>query len=49
MNDIGERLLVSVGLKQPSAEAILAAIEANNAFVSRLEAIRDEHAPQDVA
>jgi hypothetical protein len=48
MQDIGERLLISVGLKQPSPDAISQAIEANNAFVARLEAIRDEHAPQDV-
>ena len=48
MNDIGERLLISVGLKQPSGAAIQAAVEANNAFVARLEAIRDEHAPQHV-
>jgi hypothetical protein len=44
MQDIGERLLRSVGLASPSAEAISAAIEANDAFVARLEAIRDEHA-----
>jgi hypothetical protein len=48
MNDIGERLLISVGLLKPSTEAISAAVEANNAFVARLEAIRDEHATQDV-
>ena len=48
MNDIGERLLRSVGLANPSAEAINEAIQANDAFVSRLEAIRDEHAPLDV-
>jgi hypothetical protein len=33
----------SVGLRQPSADAVEAAIEANNAFVARLEAIRDEY------
>ena len=49
MNDIGERLLRSVGLANPSAEAINEAIQANDAFVSRLEAIRDEHAPEDLA
>jgi hypothetical protein len=48
MQDIGERLLRSVGLANPSAEAINAAIQANDAFVSRLEAIRDEHAPEDL-
>jgi hypothetical protein len=35
MQDIGERLLRSVGLSNPSAEAINAAIEANDAFVAR--------------
>lgn len=49
MHDIGERLLISVGLARPDQRAIDAAIEANNAFVARLEAIRDEHAPQDLA
>jgi len=48
MNDIGERLLISVGFARPTPTAIEQAIEANNAFVARLEAIRDEHAPQDV-
>jgi hypothetical protein len=43
MHDIGERLLRSVGLSNPSSEAISAAIQANDAFVARLEAIRDEH------
>jgi hypothetical protein len=43
MHDIGERLLRSVGLSNPGAEAISAAIEANDAFVARLEQIRDEH------
>ena len=49
MQDIGERLLRSVGLANPSAEAINEAIQANDAFVARLEAIRDEHAPEDLA
>jgi hypothetical protein len=48
MDDIGERLLRSVGLRQPSTEAIGAAIQANDAFVARLEAIRDEYQTQDV-
>jgi hypothetical protein len=39
MQDIGERLLRSVGLPSPGAEAIKAAIQANDAFV----AIRDEY------
>ena len=43
MNDIGKRLLISIGLAEPPAEAINAAIQANDAFVSRLEAIRDEY------
>jgi hypothetical protein len=47
-SNIGERLLISVGLKQPSGKAIQAAVEANNAFVARLEEIRDEHGPPDV-
>jgi hypothetical protein len=47
MSDIGERLLRSVGLPNPSAEAISAAIEANDVFVARLEAIRDEHHEHD--
>jgi predicted deacylase len=42
MSDIGERLLRSVGLANPSAEAINEAIQANDAFVSRLEEIRDK-------
>jgi hypothetical protein len=44
MNDIGERLLRSVGLASPSQEAISAAIAANDAFVARLEEIRDQYA-----
>lgn len=43
MDDIGERLLKSVGLSNPGADAIAAAVQANDAFVSRLEAIRDQH------
>jgi hypothetical protein len=43
MNDIGERLLRSVGLPSPSAEAINEAIQANDAFVARLEEIRDHY------
>jgi hypothetical protein len=43
MQDIGERLLRSVGFANPSAEAIDDAIAANDAFISRLEAIRDAH------
>lgn len=43
MDDIGERLLISVGLAQPDGHAVAKAIEANNQFVARLEAIRDEY------
>jgi hypothetical protein len=39
INDIGKRLLISVGLREPSDEAVSLAIEANNAFVARLEQI----------
>jgi hypothetical protein len=39
MHDIGERLLRSVGLREPSDEAVSLAIEANDAFVARLEQI----------
>ena len=43
MKDIGERLLRSVGLASPSAEAISEAVQANDVFVARLEAIRDQY------
>src|SRR5262249_20132269 len=39
MKDIGRRLLRSCGFLEPDEMSIAAAIEANNAFVSRLEAI----------
>jgi len=41
MHEIGERLLQSVGFASPDDVSIQAAIEANDAFVARLEAIRD--------
>src|SRR5215472_11249625 len=41
MQDIGRKLLQSVGLSEPNDASIAAAIEANDAFVERLEAIRD--------
>jgi hypothetical protein len=41
MQDIGRKLLQSVGLASPDDASIQAAIEANDAFVGRLEAIRD--------
>ena len=39
MADIGRRLLKSVGLPEPDEAAIQAAIEENNTFVARLQAI----------
>ena len=39
MEDIGKRLLISVGCTEPDAAAVAAAIEANNTFLARLEAI----------
>jgi hypothetical protein len=41
MQDIGRKLLQSVGFASPDDASIVAAIEANDAFVTRLEAIRD--------
>jgi hypothetical protein len=41
MTDIGRKLLQSVGFREPDDASIRAAIEANDAFVGRLEAIRD--------
>jgi len=40
MHEIGRLLLESVGTKSPSQTQINLAVEANNAFVARLEAIR---------
>jgi hypothetical protein len=40
MNDIGRRLLQSVGLREPDAASVQDAVEANNAFVARLEQIK---------
>jgi hypothetical protein len=42
-NDIGERLLRSVGLPNPSEQAISEAIQANDSFIARLDAIRDAY------
>jgi len=42
MQDIGPKLLQSVGFASPDDASIQAAIEANDAFVGRLEAIRDD-------
>jgi hypothetical protein len=41
MQDIGRKLLQSVGFASPDDVSIHAAIEANNAFIDRLETIRD--------
>jgi Terminase small subunit len=41
MQDIGRKLLQSVGLSEPDDASITAAVEANDAFVSALERIRD--------
>ena len=40
MQDIGRKLLQSVGFASPDDVSIAAAIEANDAFIARLEAIR---------
>jgi hypothetical protein len=42
MKEIGKRLLQSVGLAAPDDASIHEAIEANDAFVARLETIRDK-------
>jgi hypothetical protein len=42
MQDIGRKLLQSVGFREPDDVSIAAAIEANDAFIERLEAIRDK-------
>jgi hypothetical protein len=39
MNDIGKKLLKSVGVDEPSEEQISRALEANDNFVARLEEI----------
>src|SRR5262249_60715517 len=39
--DLGRLLLLSVGLNAPSPADILAAVEANDLFITRLEEIRD--------
>src|SRR5262249_49556553 len=41
MQDIGRKLLQSVGFASPDDVSVVAAIEANDAFIERLEAIRD--------
>src|SRR5215831_16613128 len=42
MQDIGRKLLQSVGFNEPDDVSIQAAIEANNAFIAQLEAIRQQ-------
>jgi hypothetical protein len=41
MEDIGRKLLQSVGFDSPDDLSIAAAIEANDSFIARLETIRD--------
>src|SRR5262249_27052007 len=41
MTEIGKKLLQSIGFQEPDDVSIAAAVEANDVFVSRLEAIRD--------
>jgi len=41
MQDIGRKLLQSVGFKEPDDVSIQQAIQANDAFIDRLKAIRD--------
>ena len=41
MQDIGKKLLQSIGFASPDDVSIQAAIEANDQFIRRLEAIRD--------
>jgi hypothetical protein len=44
MRDIGHRLLVSVGVSEPSDDMIDLACAANDVFISSLEKIRDDNA-----
>jgi hypothetical protein len=41
MQDIGRKLLQSIGFAAPDDVSIAAAIEANDVFIARLESIRD--------
>jgi len=41
MEDIGRKLLQSIGFKEPDDVSIAAAVEANDAFVDQLQQIRD--------
>jgi hypothetical protein len=47
MQDIGRKLLQSVGFASPDDASIQAAIEANDVFIARLEVIRDK-AQEDI-
>jgi hypothetical protein len=48
MDELGLKLLQSIGFTAPSDEQIQQAIAANNAFIAKLEAIRDcASAPED--
>jgi hypothetical protein len=42
MQDIGRKLLQSIGFSAPDDASIQASIEANDEFIARLEAIRDQ-------
>src|SRR5262249_3240313 len=42
MQDIGKKLLQSIGFASPDDASIQAAIEANDAFIAQLEAIRQQ-------
>src|SRR5262252_10181815 len=42
MQDIGRKLLQSIGFASPDDASIQAAIEANDAFIAQLEAIRQQ-------
>ena len=39
MHDIGRKLLMTVGMEDPDVASIEQAIEANDAFIDRLESI----------
>jgi hypothetical protein len=41
MNDIGRKLLQSIGFNEPDDVSIAAAVEANDVFIAKLEQIRD--------
>jgi hypothetical protein len=41
MQDVGRKLLQSVGFKEPDDVSIAEAIRCNDAFIARLERIRD--------